>query len=270
MPIAGLGKKGKINEAYERDDPTRLLGTIHDLTGIEVDHFVQVDFCAFQKIVDAVGGVAVPFEYPATDDNTGLYVPEPGCFTFTGDHALAYVRSRHYLYMDESGVWKEDPFADIGRISRQQDFVRRVLSAALDAGLNPGVAHEIVEAVRDYIVVDTNLTPGRMLEIAGILQDFEPGAMSTYQVYGESGKVGDSSVIMPKLDGTRMQSILAIFTGQAPLPEAPDEAATATTEPGAPSTSGPDDGSTGSTVEPGAVGPNENVQGIVPPEDMEC
>ena len=77
-------------------DPQKLVETIGENFYLGVDHYVQVDFCAFQTIVDAIDGVSVPFEHPARDDSTGLFVPEPGCFTFSGDHALAYVRSRHY------------------------------------------------------------------------------------------------------------------------------------------------------------------------------
>ena len=98
VEIAGTGNRQRINSAYLRDDPQRLVDTIYENFGIGVDHFIQVDFCAFKTLVDAVGGVAVPFEFPARDTNTGLNVPVPGCFTFDGEHALAYVRSRHYQY----------------------------------------------------------------------------------------------------------------------------------------------------------------------------
>ena len=59
--------------------------------------------------------------------NTGLDVPVSGgeCFTFDGDHALAYVRSRHYEYFRSTGSGRTDGTSDLGRISRQQDFLRR-------------------------------------------------------------------------------------------------------------------------------------------------
>ena len=100
VDIAGSSRTGRINEAYERDNPQKLIDTIYQNFGIVTDHFVQVDFCAFQELVKAVDGVAVPLPYPVRDPNTGLNVPEAGCFTFTGDHALAYVRSRKLEYLD--------------------------------------------------------------------------------------------------------------------------------------------------------------------------
>ena len=95
------GSKARINSAYRRDDPSRLQDTIFLNFRVPIDHYIQVDFCAFKRLVDAVGGVKVPFEYPARDPNTGLDVPASGgeCFEFDGDHALAYVRSRHYEYL---------------------------------------------------------------------------------------------------------------------------------------------------------------------------
>ena len=149
VDIAGSGSKSRINSAYRRDDPQRLIDTIFENFGITIDHYIQVDFCAFKTLVDAVGGVAVPFEFPARDENTGLNVPTTGCFVFDGEHALAYVRSRHYEYEDPpgSGEWSEDPSSDLGRVSRQQDFIRRTLSSILGEGpLNPRVARGLIRA----------------------------------------------------------------------------------------------------------------------------
>ena len=58
-----------------------------------------------RRLVDAVDGVTVPFATPVSDPTTGLDVPEAGCFTFDGDHALAYVRSRHFEYQTLDGEW---------------------------------------------------------------------------------------------------------------------------------------------------------------------
>ncbi|HEX4982334.1 MAG TPA: LCP family protein, partial [Ilumatobacteraceae bacterium] len=144
------GSKARINTAYRRDDPSRLQDTIFLNFQIPVDHYIQVDFCAFKRLVDGVGGVKVPFEYAARDSNTGLDVPVSGgeCFEFDGDHALAYVRSRHYEYMVD-GEWKPDGSSDFGRISRQQDFLRRTVASLLSRGpFSPSVATALLETNR--------------------------------------------------------------------------------------------------------------------------
>ena len=284
VKIAGRGSNNRINSAYVRDDPTRLLGTIYNNFGIEVDHFIQIDFCAFKTIVDGLGGVAVPFEYPARDVNTGLDVPEPGCFTFDGDHALAYVRSRKYQYMDENGKWKNDGLSDLGRVSRQQDFLRRVLSAALDRGVtDPDVARSLIKAAQENVVVDQGLTLSKMLEFVGVLRNFEPGGIATYQIEAKGANVGGNSVLLPQINGDNMQAILAIFKGEAPLAGAPVQvfdttttAATTTTVASGPTTTtrGTASATTTTIVDEvpvsTVVGPEENVKGIVPPKGVEC
>src|SRR6478609_147158 len=103
----------RINAAYERDNPQKLINTIYNNFGITTDHFIQVDFCAFKTLVDAVDGVTVPFATPVRDSTTGLNVPAAGCFTFDGDHALAYVRSRHLESYTPDGGWVPDPTSDL-------------------------------------------------------------------------------------------------------------------------------------------------------------
>jgi LCP family protein required for cell wall assembly len=259
VQIAGRTNKNRINSAYVRNEPQKLIDTIYQNFGVGVDHFIQVDFCAFKTMVDAVGGVTVPFEYPARDTHTGLYVPEPGCFTFDGEHALAYVRSRHYQYFVD-GKWKEDPASDLGRVSRQQDFLRRVLASALAKGFDPGFARNMIDAVQDYVVVDSELTISKMLEFAGILTDFEPGEIATYQIEAYNDTISGNAVLVPRIKGDNMQAILAIFKGEAPLAGAPAQVFDTTTS----STE------VGDTAVPGTVvGPEENVIGIVPP-DVDC
>jgi LCP family protein required for cell wall assembly len=284
VTIAGRNSKNRINSAYVRDDPTRLLGTIYNNFGIEVDHFIQIDFCAFKTIVDGLGGVAVPFEYPARDVNTGLYVPTAGCFTFDGDHALAYVRSRKYQYMDDSGKWKNDGLSDLGRVSRQQDFLRRVLSAALDRGVtDPDVARSLIRAAQENVVVDQGLTLSKMLEFVGVLRNFEPGGIATYQIEAKGANVGGNSVLLPQINGDNMQAILAIFKGEAELAGAPVQvfdttttAAPTTTVASGPTTTTRGTSSTTTTTIVDEVpvstvaGPEENVKGIVPPKGVEC
>ena len=133
VKIPGHGTQ-RINGAYRRDDPQLLIDTIQDEFDVQIDHFIQIDFCAFQRIVSAIGGVSVPLGYPCAMHSTGLNVLEAGCHTFDGVEALKYVRSRHFEYQDAAGAWHEDPSSDLGRIARQQDFLRRTLTAALKQG----------------------------------------------------------------------------------------------------------------------------------------
>ncbi|HUS43746.1 MAG TPA: LCP family protein [Ilumatobacteraceae bacterium] len=277
VDIAGTSRKGRINEAYERDNPQKLIDTIYQNFGINTDHFVQVDFCAFRTLVNAVDGVAVPFATPVRDPNTGLNVPAAGCFTFDGDHALAYARSRKLQYLDENGEWQQDPTSDLGRISRQQDFLRRTVTRLLSKGAyNPDVAGGLIETLSEYIVADPNLTPRKMLEFAGVLSGVDPTAITTYQINADPRTVQGNAVLVPSLNGDNMQAILAIFRGEATLSGAPIQVI----EPGSTTTAvptveqpSPTDDDAGSTV-PATTLPrvqaDENLFGVVPDKNISC
>lgn len=283
VDIAG-GRKARINSAYERNDPTRLIDTIYLNFGIPIDHYVQVDFCAFQRLVDAVGGVEVPFDYPARDRRAGLAIPEAGCINLRGEQALAYVRSRHYQYEDPpgSGTWKQDGTSDFGRIARQQDFLRRVVAKVVDEGLySPSVATAIIDTNQQYLVTDTGLTLRRMLEFANTLRDLDPSSIGTYRVESstEVTSAGEE-VERPRIGGTDMKAILAVFRGEATLASAPEQdsssgdadtaaststAVTTTAPADAPSSTG---GPTATTVPQVTV--EENVIGVAPDRDAVC
>ncbi|MGB8857876.1 MAG: LCP family protein, partial [Ilumatobacteraceae bacterium] len=153
-----------------------------------------------------------------------------GCHTFSGDEALAYARSRHLKWMDEGGKTHEDGTSDLGRISRQQDFLRRTLQAALDKGVfDPAVARALIESLQTDIVTEAGFTVNDMLQYAGALEGIAPSAIGMYQVEATGVMVSGNSVLQPELASDRMQAVLAIFRGEdALLPAAASAAEEAT------------------------------------------
>ena len=223
LKIDGRSSKGRINEAYERDNPQRLINTIRQNFGIETDHFMQIDFCAFKELVDAVGGVAVPFETPVRDGATGLIVDEAGCFTFSGEHALAYVRSRKIEFLNEDGRWERDGTSDLGRISRQQDFIRRVGDELLSNVFSPSVVRTLFDVGKDYIVTDNELTLDQIQQYAGVLQATDPADITTYQIEAQGTTIQGNSVLEPRLGGSNMQAVLKLFRGEVTLADRPEQ-----------------------------------------------
>jgi LCP family protein required for cell wall assembly len=229
VTIPGRSGQQRINVAYERDAPQRLIDTIYQNFGVPTDHFIQVDFCAFKTLVDALDGVAVPFTNPVRDENTGLNVTETGCYTFDGDHALAYVRSRKLEALVD-GEWVRDPTSDLGRISRQQDFIRRMADELLSSGrFSPDVIGGIVETNSEYVVTDSGLTTRKILEFAGVLQNVDPAQITTYQIEATPATIQGNSVLVPSLTGENMSKVLSVFQGTATLASAPDPDASTTT-----------------------------------------
>ena len=183
--------------------------------------------------------------------------------------------------------WKEDPASDLGRISRQQDFIRRALEAALDKGIyNPSVARGLIDIATQNIVKDDGLTITKMLEFFGVLRDFNPGAIHTYQVEATPQNISGNAVLIPQLKGENMQAILRIFQGIAPLAGAPEQVFETTTTAAAADATTPRRERRPRRDHRGAVapatdrdadrhdrvddGPDENVKGIVPPDDVTC
>jgi LCP family protein required for cell wall assembly len=277
------GRNGRINSAYVRNDYSKLAQTLYDNFGVKVDHYIQIDFCAFKRIVDGVGGVKVPFLTPIVDTRVGINITHPGCHTFSGDEALAYVRSRHLKWVDANGVAHEDRASDLGRISRQQDFLRRVLQTALDKGkFDPQVARALITSLQTDIVTEAGFTLNDMLKFAGVMRDVQPKGIKTYQI--EAGRliVSGQDVLQPYLDGANMKAILAIFQGRAPLASAPNQVFDTTTTAagsGSASTSTTQSSTTSVTTTTAAGGaptttvaqPAEIIKGdILPPKNVHC
>jgi LCP family protein required for cell wall assembly len=216
VPYAATNDEGRINTAIQRGDgrPDVLIQVLNDYFGIPIHHYVQVDFKGFRDLVDAVGGVPVYFPYPAKDDNSGLAVFETGCVTLDPEQALAYARSRHYEE-EIDGRWKTDPSSDLGRIRRQQDFIRRALDRAVSKGArNPGTLDKLLDAALDSVTVDDELTTGDILGLAQRFREFDPESLETYSVPVERDFVGGADIL--RLQEAQAEPTLALFRGTAP------------------------------------------------------
>ena len=262
IPIAGSKRKDRIKSAFDPVDPNPLIQTIESNFGIRIDHYIGVDFCAFKSLVDAVGGIAIPFAYPARDTHTGLNVPDTGCHAMSGDEALAYVRSRYYEHQ-VNGRWIDDGLSDYGRIARQQDFIRRLASKALAAGaLNPVIAKRLLDAARNSNVrIDDGLSLTDLLHLGRSVRDLGPQNATSYRVEGKGTTIGGADVIIPDLTSATSKAMLALFRGQpTTLTQQPTTAST-----NASTTPEPAD-----TAPPTTLPTGSNMLGIYPPADATC
>lgn len=285
---AGSNRSNRINANFEKKNPNRLIRNIKENFGISIDHYINIDFCAFASIVDAVGGVRVPFTYKAQDYKTGFKVLRARvCYTFQGDHALAYMRSRHYRWFDPKTMkWTSDGSSDWGRISRQQDFMKRVIRKSLEqAKTNPRVASGILNAALKNIITDDNLSPLTVLQLGQAMKNFDTETMGSYTMPGTGQMVDDMAVIIPDLESATSKKILAVFQGKASLKTtiagaSPADTATVTTttlaaiattttvsSKSTPTTK-PAQSSTTTTVPKVSI--EQSTRGVVPPNDPNC
>jgi polyisoprenyl-teichoic acid--peptidoglycan teichoic acid transferase len=210
VPLAGGGTQ-RINTAIQSGGPGELIDTIEGYLGIPVHHYIQVDFAGFQELVDVVDGVEVYFANAARDSRSGLDITETGCVTLDGQEALSYVRSRHFQIY-EDGRWRSDGSADLGRISRQQDFIVRALRRAVDQGVrNPVTLDRLVNAGLATVTVDDLLTANDMIDLGRAFRGFDPGSLDMYSLPVESGNVGGASIL--RLLDEKAQPTLDLFRG---------------------------------------------------------
>lgn len=184
VALSPTGNMGKINGLLTGvDGPRNLINTIRRNFGISIDNYVQVDFAGFKDLVGQLGGVPVYFAAPVRDKNSGLHVGEAGCVLLGPDEALAYARARHFQYQDDDGRWRYDQTGDLGRITRQQDFIKRAMRRASEAGMrNPGTAIGIVDAGVDAVKIDDTLTTGMIMELVSVFRTFNPDELETQQI----------------------------------------------------------------------------------------
>jgi LCP family protein required for cell wall assembly len=214
IPLGGNGEKNKINAALPIGGPDLLIRTITQNFGIKISHYVQVDFQQFQKLVDVVGGVPMAFNMPVRDEWTGLDVSQPGCVTLDGAKALDYVRSRHLEFFQD-GTWQYDGAADLSRISRQQDFIRKAIKRASDKGLrNPITLNRLVDASLAAITVDDQFKTSDIASLAGRFRSFNPDTFQTYALPVVTDWAGDLSIV--RLVDKDAKPVLDVFRGVSP------------------------------------------------------
>ncbi|MGK5641285.1 LCP family protein, partial [Streptomyces sp. URMC 126] len=156
----------KLNAAYAEGGPALTVRAVEQLTGVHVDHYLEIDFAGFMRTVDLVGGVRVCTEEPLHDDHSGLDLPA-GTSTLDGGQALQYVRSRHV-----------DASADLGRMRRQQRFVAALLQRATSSGvlLDPPVFRRVVAALLGAVRADRGFEGTELVELGRTLRSLRPAA----------------------------------------------------------------------------------------------
>jgi LCP family protein required for cell wall assembly len=185
-------QSSKINSAFN-DGPDLVVETLKENFGIEINHYVEVDFKSFQDIVEAIGSVPTYFPYPARDKNTGLLIPAPGCRRLNGPASLAYVRSRGLQYFSEdSKEWlSADAVPDIDRIKRQQAFIRSMAGLAIQKSLNdPITLNEISNSVIKNLKVDDGFSNDEIKDLIDAFRTVNPNDPNSVDMRTFAWKTG--------------------------------------------------------------------------------
>lgn len=193
VSIPGNGKD-KVNASFSIGGPELLIRTIKEALGIDINHYVEIDFNGFERIVDTIGGVKVYTDYAARDEMTGLDLPLAGCNEVDGYQALAFVRSRYYETY-ERGQWVSGANSDIDRIARQQDFIRRIMKKAVSSGLgNPLTLNRLIGIGVDNVRVDQEMSTKDITSLARRFRSIDPDTVDMITLPTYDAFVGDAAV----------------------------------------------------------------------------
>jgi len=172
--IPGRGAS-RINSAFDVG-PNLLIQTIERDLGIPINHYAEINFDTFRDVTNAVGGVKLYFPTAAKDTYSDLNIAAPGCYSLTGDQALAFVRARHYQY-EVGGRWVSESESDLARIQRQQMFIKKMIKKAEGKLTNPLALNAVIGGVTKNLTVDTGFSSGLMIKLAEDLRSVDAGSI---------------------------------------------------------------------------------------------
>ncbi|MGW1901430.1 LCP family protein [Streptomyces hirsutus] len=155
-----------FNSAYATGGAACAVKTVESMTDLRMDHYLEIDFTGFQKLVDELGGVEITTTEDIADPDSRLELTA-GTHRLDGAQALGLVRTRH-------GVGDG---SDLGRIRLQQAFVRALVRQVGDIDLltDPRKLYDITETATRALTTDSGLgSVNSLMAFAGGLRDIDP------------------------------------------------------------------------------------------------
>ncbi|MFD7640286.1 LCP family protein [Kitasatospora sp. NPDC059795] len=200
-------RSAMYNSAFEVGGPACAVKTTEQLTGMRMDHFVEVDFAGFASLIDAIGGVDVTTTVPISDQDSGLHLAA-GTHHLGGQQALAFVRTRH-------GVGDG---SDLGRIELQKEMVRAMLGRVRTLGLatDPVAMWNLGDKLTKSLTTDSDLASvSSLVGLAQTLKQIGPDQLTMVTLpvgYAPS----DPNRVVPKSPDA--QQLWAALRADQPVP----------------------------------------------------
>jgi LCP family protein required for cell wall assembly len=185
--VDGVGMT-KLNEANAIGGPASAARSTSELLGgVGIDRYVRINVLGVEKLIDALGGVTVyvPQDMRYQDDSQHLYINlKKGEHHLNGTQAVQFLRFRY------------DAYGDIGRVQRQQMFLR----ALRDQTLKPSTLArlpQILSVIQSNL--DTNLSVEELIALAGFASQNGRANMQMLMLPGSfSGGEYSASYWLPK------------------------------------------------------------------------
>ncbi|MFI9215273.1 LCP family protein [Streptomyces werraensis] len=168
--VAGA-ERVMFNSIYSQVGPACVVKTVEKMSGVRMDHYVEIDFAGFKDLVDAIGGVEVTVDQDIHDKSSGLDLTA-GTHRLDGTQSLQFVRTRHGI----------GDGSDLGRIGLQQEFMIALLSEIKKQDLlgSPTKTYKIADTLTAALTTDSELASLTALaEFGRSMNGVDPGSMET-------------------------------------------------------------------------------------------
>lgn len=155
-------QRAMFNTAYEVGGPACAVKTVESLSEVRMDHYLEVDFEGFKKLIDTLGGVEMTTTEAIKDKDSHLDL-KAGTHTLDGEQSLGLVRTRH-------GVGDG---SDLGRIQLQQSFIKALIDQVNSVGLfsDPKRLYDLADTATAAITTDSELdSVGELTGVAKMLK----------------------------------------------------------------------------------------------------
>ncbi len=240
------GDQWHINWAYSVGGPQCTVRAVQDLTGLQIDRVIGIDFSGFKNMVDALGGITINVCGPIIDRELQTVVDKGGVQTIAGQQALSLVRARNVI---------GDTDSDLARIRRQQIVLSSILQQVTSAGtlFNPRKLDAFLQAFVQNTFTD-NVTIDDLVALAQSFGTLDPSRVTFFTLPTVPSSSDDGALAV---DQDKAPAIFDALINDRPLPGEP--AAGSTTPHSSDSTAetatsaGEAASGTGVTVDPASV-----------------
>ncbi|MFG2682685.1 LCP family protein [Streptomyces sp. NPDC048392] len=201
-----------FNSAYSTGGAACAVKTVESISGLRMDHYLEVDFSGFQNLIDDLGGVRITTTEAIKDPDSHLDL-QAGTHRLDGEQALGLVRTRH-------GVGDG---SDLGRIQLQQAFVKALADQVKDIGLlgNPKKLYDIADTATRTVTTDSGLgSVNSLMSFASGLRDIGPGNMRMVTMPVIYDPADANRVLVEK---TKAEQVWTALKNDRPIPESATE-----------------------------------------------
>jgi LCP family protein required for cell wall assembly len=201
------GRIEQINATFAAGGPGCLWKTVEYTTHLHLDHFIELNFTGFEKVVNDVGGVSICLPFSVNDRLSKLHLSS-GRHHVSGAEALAFWRAR---YLGQG--------SDLQRIRRDQYLMASLLQGVKRSGLtaSPSRIFSVITDAARSMTTDAALNLPSMISIADSLRRLRPGGVQFIELPTQLYRPNPNWVTWPSSDRALFRAI-ALGRTVSPVP----------------------------------------------------